>query len=174
MSKETGPGLFYILSRPKAKYEDDYHEWYNSEHGPLRLSTDFIRNGLRYRTVDLSPPVFLATYDYSRLEGFDERQYTKLRDNRSPREREVLDNKIDLLDRRFFKNLSTRGSSSDPAPVMMSVIFVVKDEHVEEMHRWYEEVSVTLHSLRRLLIPCRSTPMTSPRFLAGEGAAVFN
>ena len=167
MARETGPGLFYILSQPKPGHEDAYHEWYNSEHGPLRLTTDFVLNGYRYRSLDLDPPVFLATYDASRINGFDETQYTKLRENRSARENDVLDNKLSLLDRRFFKSLSTRGTSSGHAPIIMVVIFVVKDEHVEEMHRWYQEVS---GKQRRPVAAYlfRNIPKTSPKSLAGE------
>ena len=65
-----------------------------------------------------------------------------MREKRSAREYKVLENSVALLDRRFFKDLSTRGTASGPPPVMIVVTFVVKDEYVDEMHRWYEEVSV--------------------------------
>jgi hypothetical protein len=146
LAQEPGPGIFYVTSRPKPGHEQSFNEWYSQEHGPLRLSLDFILNGFRFRSDDVEPPLFLATYDASRLDGFAEDRYTKLRTHRSAREWDILESKIDFIDRRFYKHISTRGQADPPGPVTMSVIFVVKDAHAAEMHRWYEEVRL-LHVL---------------------------
>ena len=141
LSAESGPGYFYVLSEPKTPEDlDEIHEWYNTEHGPLRMKLDFIANGYRYKSIGKDPAVWLATYDLKKISGLAEPQYTVLRENRSSRESNVISSKISYMDRRIYKDLSSRGEADGPAPIIMSVSFVVKDEHVPELNRWYEEV----------------------------------
>lgn len=140
LAEQDGPGLLYITSEPKPGYEDEYHHWYNTEHGPLRMKLDFVKNGYRYRSIDSEPPLYLALYDLSRIGRLEEPEYTVLRDERSPREVNVIDNKLIELNRNIYKDVSCRGHDGGPAPVIMTVAFVVKREDVPEMHRWYEEV----------------------------------
>jgi hypothetical protein len=142
LSQFHGPGYFYVLSQPKSsEYLDEFHEWYNSEHGPLRLKLDFILNGYRYKSQELDPPVWLATYDLKKISGMDESKYTSLRACRSQRESALINYKLKYLDRRIYKDLSSRGRKDGPAPVILSVVFVVKNQYVDEVNRWYEEVS---------------------------------
>jgi len=140
LSKYPGPGFFFVTSRPRPGYLDEYHDWYETEHGPLRLNLDFIANGYRYKSRDLDPPLWAATYDLKRVSGLDEPQYKVLREKRSARESNLMDNKMDFIDRRVYKDISSWGHSEGPAPVIMPVTFLVKDELVEEVNRWYEEV----------------------------------
>lgn len=133
-------GFFYILSRPRPEYLEEYHEWYNTEHGPLRVKLDFVQNGYRYKCVDPDPSLFMAAYDLSRLAGLEEPEYTVLRSNRSARESEVFDKKLDWIDRRVYKDISSRGSSKGPAPVVIVVALLVRNDMIAEVHRWYEEV----------------------------------
>ena len=133
-------GLFFILSQPKQEHIPTYHEWYNTEHGPLRLQLDFVLNGYRYQCTDQkSKPIFLAIYDLSRIAGLQEPRYVALRKNRSARERNVLQTQIDWINRRVYRKISSRGTCDEPAPVVMTVALVVRDELVPEVHRWYEQ-----------------------------------
>ncbi|KIX03270.1 uncharacterized protein Z518_06822 [Rhinocladiella mackenziei CBS 650.93] len=134
------PGYFFILSRPKACLSlDEYHSWYNTEHGPLRLMLDFFPVGHRYRSRDLDPPVWLAAYDVTTLSCSEDPRYTMLRQNRSRRETRILNTGLDMLDRRIYRTLSTRGTSHGPAPVIMATTFVVREELVGELHAWYDQ-----------------------------------
>ena len=137
----AGSGFFYIPSRPKPEFLQEYHDWYNTEHGPLRLKLDFFLNGYRYRCIDPDDPtLFCAVYDLSRLSGLEEEQYTSLRSTRSAQENAVFDKKLAFIDRRVYKDIGTYGDAPVPAPVIMVVAFVVKNELVPEVHQWYEEV----------------------------------
>ena len=98
-------------------------------------------NGYRYRSVHGVPALYLAVYDLARVSGLGEPNYTVLREQRSPREAQLIGNKLNLLDRRIYKDISSRGTKTGRAPVLMTVIFKVEDEHVPELNRWYEEVS---------------------------------
>lgn len=140
LCKFNGPGYFYVLSQPKSHFLDEYHEWYNSEHGPLRLKLDFFLNGYRYKSTDpADPPIWLACYDLKKISSLDEPRYTVLREKRSEREQELLNHKLNFLDRRIYSDVSSRGRNGGPAPVVMTVAFLVANELVDEMNRWYEE-----------------------------------
>jgi len=102
----------------------------------------FFPEGSRYRSRDLDPTAWLATYDVASLACFDDPRYITLRENRSSREQKLIDHGLGQLDRRIYKNLSSRGESGGPAPVIMAVISVVKEDLVDELHAWYEEVEV--------------------------------
>lgn len=135
------PGFFHIISQPKPGQEDVYNEWYNTEHGPLRMKLDFFKTGYRYKSIGVEPPQYVAVYELSRIGGLEEPEYTILREQRSEYERDLINNKLVCLDRKVYKDVSTRGTSIGPAPLMMAVAFVVKNENVPELHKWYEEVS---------------------------------
>jgi len=135
------PGYFFVLTRPKSSLGlEEYHNWYNTEHGPLRMRLGFFPVGQRYRCRDLVPTVWLAAYDVTTLSCFADPRYQVLRENRSGRERALLGTGMDLIDRRIYSALSSRGKSRGPAPVIMAVTFRVKEDLVNELHCWYEEV----------------------------------
>ena len=45
------------------------------------------------------------------------------------------------MDRRIYADFSSRGVDRSPAAVLMVVSMVVRDELVDEVDKWYEEVS---------------------------------
>ena len=133
------PGYFAVLSEPKDEFPvKEYHDWYDTEHGPARLKLDFILNGYRYKQRDTGKEIYLATYDLSRLSGLDEPQYTELKDKKSNREKNVV-SQTKYLDRRMYKIFSERGSDKGAAPVIMYVKMIVPNEHMQELDEWYEK-----------------------------------
>lgn len=103
------------------------------------MKLDFVKSGSRYRCKD-EPSTWAALYELSRVSAVADSQYTNLRKHRSARERHVMRDMVDILDRKIYKHISTRGSSQGPAPVMTCVSFVVRQDDVDEINRWYEEV----------------------------------
>lgn len=135
-----GPGFFCVLSEPGDSLPvDEYHHWYNTEHGPARLRLDNFATGFRYKSRGREPPVWLACYELKRVSGLTEPQYTVLREKRSERERHVLQ-RMKYMDRRIYTNVSSRGVDKSPAPILLAVTMYVRSEHVDEVDRWYEEV----------------------------------
>jgi hypothetical protein len=144
LSAYKGPGFCWVLSQPGDSLPtDEYHHWYNTEHGPARLKLDNFLTGFRYKSRSPDPPVWLACYDLKRVSGLTEPQYTTLREKRSERERDVL-NRMKYLDRRIYALFSSRGVDKSPAPVLLAVKMYVKTERVDEVDRWYEEVGRAL------------------------------
>jgi len=99
-----------------------FHEWYNNEHGPTRLSIPQIfANGLRYQATDGQKPTFLASYDVTDMSQLETETYLKLRANRSPREAQTI-GQVDVV--RYFWDLV----STDQSPLFMPIEKLTNDE----------------------------------------------
>ncbi|PON25179.1 hypothetical protein TGAM01_v205865 [Trichoderma gamsii] len=98
------PGNLYVTMQPRPGLSlDQFHEWYNNEHGPTRLRLPQIfANGLRYRAADGQQPEFLATYDVTDMAHLETETYLTLRANRSPREAATI-GQVDVS--RYFYDL---------------------------------------------------------------------
>jgi pimeloyl-ACP methyl ester carboxylesterase len=98
------PGNLYVTMQPRSGLSlDQFHEWYNNEHGPTRLRLPQIfANGLRYQAVDGQQPEFLATYDVTDMAHLETETYLTLRANRSPREAATI-GQVDVS--RYFYDL---------------------------------------------------------------------
>lgn len=159
MVKMAGPGMLYVTMQPKPGLSlDQFHEWYNNEHGPTRLRLpEIFSNGLRYKATDGEEPGFLAVYDVTSMSHLETPTYTTLRENRSSREARTI-GQVDV-ERRFFDLVSTQQSPlflhieqlTDEAAeglVLISVelSFKAVDGAAEAVGKWFEEENVPLLS----------------------------
>lgn len=108
-------GMLYVTMQPKPGLSlDQFHEWYNNEHGPTRLRLHQIfTNGLRYRATDAVEPTFLAVYDVTSMSHLTTPTYTSLRENRSPREAETI-GQVDVV--RSFLDLVLSHQAAEFVP----------------------------------------------------------
>lgn len=144
-------GLLYVLSEPGRVPEEEFHDWYDNEHAPARLSVPGVRNAFRYRAADGLTPSWMACYDLD-TDALASPEYARLR-TRSPREQRVVDG-LAVLDRRVYELLDSHGA--DPAgppaspeagaPVALCVAMSTGDEAA--FHDWYlSEHIPLLHAL---------------------------
>lgn len=151
------PGILYVTMHPSSSLSHaEFHDWYNNEHGPLRLRLPFIKNGFRYRASDLSSaatastPEWMAIYDTPDMSAFNSESYLSLRGPpiQSQRERDIRPNV--LIDRRSYDLISERKSPSfkpleDVAHaaednILVSVLLTVKQgQNGEDINEWYED-----------------------------------
>ncbi|KAI0025313.1 Alpha/Beta hydrolase protein [Xylariomycetidae sp. FL0641] len=112
----ANPGMLYVTMQPKPELPiEQFHEWYNNEHGPTRLRLPQIfTNGLRYRATDGEEPTFLAAYDVTDMSHLETETYTSLRANRSPREAKTIA-QVDVT--RYFWDLRLTRQSPQFVPV---------------------------------------------------------
>ncbi|KAJ5097867.1 hypothetical protein N7532_004868 [Penicillium argentinense] len=83
------PGLLYVTMQPKGSLpEAQFHDWYNTEHGPLRLRLPFITNGFRFRATDGEQPEYVALYDITDMDELTRKTYLDLRTDLIKTERE--------------------------------------------------------------------------------------
>lgn len=144
-----GPGFLAVAIQPGANTDDTaFHEWYNTEHGPLRMRLPFITTGDRYKAIDGEKPEWSAIYDVSDLSMLEKRIYTRLREERSVREKRVMGT-FESLDRKIYSQFSVRSKEpgySGPAPVNVWVSMIIKEEDLQAFDKWYEEEHVGMLS----------------------------
>ncbi|KXJ96328.1 Alpha/Beta hydrolase protein [Microdochium bolleyi] len=117
------PGQLYVTMEPQPGLpSQQFHEWYNNEHGPTRLSIpEIFANGLRYQATDGQKPTFLAAYDVTDMSHLETETYLKLRANRSPREAQTI-GQVDVV--RYFWDLV----STDLSPLFLPIERLTNDE----------------------------------------------
>ncbi|PNS17365.1 hypothetical protein CAC42_7048 [Sphaceloma murrayae] len=150
------PGILYVTMQPKPELPfEQFEDWYNNEHGPLRLRLSFCENGFRYRATDLDGPgkgqhEWMAIYDLDDMDKLNGDEYLKLRGPPVQTQREVDIRPYLDINRRNFDLLSDRKTDDyqpveriggeDAGNVMVHVAFTVKpDQDPEEIGRWYDE-----------------------------------
>nr|OQO29968.1 hypothetical protein B0A51_02559 [Rachicladosporium sp. CCFEE 5018] len=137
----NGPGYLAVAIETGPNTDESaFHDWYNTEHGPLRLRLPFITTGDRYKASDSKQPGWSAVYDVTDLSNLNKRIYSRMREERSKREKQVMGT-FTSLDRKIYSQTSTRQKTgySGPAPVQVAVTAVLKDEDLTDFDGWYEE-----------------------------------
>jgi pimeloyl-ACP methyl ester carboxylesterase len=149
--------MLYVTMQPNPGLSvDQFHEWYNNEHGPTRLRLPQIfTNGLRYKATDGLEPTFVAIYDVTSMSHLETPTYTRLREARSEREARTI-GQVDVK-RSFLDLVSTKASDSfvpveqltneeAEGTILVSVEVTFKDVPgaEEEVAKWYQEEHVPM------------------------------
>jgi len=132
-------GLLFVFAEPGAVPDEEFHDWYDNEHAPARLSVPGIRTGYRYRALDGQRPGWLAWYELD-LAALDSPEYQVVRE-RSPREQSVV-GRLATLDRRVYELIDDQGSAAAPSPVVVSV--ALSTSRPDELGQWYRQEHVPL------------------------------
>ncbi|EPE07135.1 3-oxoadipate enol-lactonase i [Ophiostoma piceae UAMH 11346] len=151
-------GMLFVTMQPRPGLSlDQFHEWYNNEHGPTRLRLPQIfSTGQRYKASDSNNddgPPFVATYDVTDMAFLTQPIYTDLRAHRSPREAETIgqvDVKRYMFDWQSTKQLESLESVDIekevqmPGTVLVYVDVTIKEtasqeDAEKELARWYDE-----------------------------------
>lgn len=146
-------GLLYVTMQPKGSLPDtQFHDWYNIEHGPLRLRLPFITNGFRFRATDGEQPEYVALYDITDMDELTRKTYLDLRTDLIKTEREkttmaqidVGRRLYDLVDERSspdFRPLETQADddAETRGSVLIAVTTTTHPDQQAEHDRWYRE-----------------------------------
>ena len=118
-------GLFYVYTEPGTVDEAEFHDWYDHEHGPARLTVPGVGGAYRYRALDDQKPAWLALYELDGPDVIDSPEYKALGANASDRDKSVAAG-LATLDRRVYEQISEDGSPvGRPAPVILAVAMSV-------------------------------------------------
>jgi hypothetical protein len=143
MSEELG--FLFVFSDPQGSEISDaeYHDWYDNEHLPPRLTTPGFYSGVRYKALDAQNPRFAAYYEH-KPGALQSDAYKKLFAERSAREAKIFD-KI-YLSRREYKLLSTHGKAgvNKPAKVIVHAGVTPQKGAEEAFSKWYVEEHMPL------------------------------
>ncbi|KAF2094485.1 putative alpha/beta hydrolase [Rhizodiscina lignyota] len=156
-------GILYVTMAPKPSLSSArFHDWYNNEHGPLRLRHPSIfRNGFRYRATDLDDTgkgehEWMAIYDVTDMKELVKEPYTLLRQPPAESQRE-RDTKAQINISRKFFDLVKDWKSEKWTPletvkegqnrVIVQVSFYLKPGgDPAELAKWYTEEHVPMLS----------------------------
>ncbi|KAI0034170.1 hypothetical protein K488DRAFT_46084 [Vararia minispora EC-137] len=148
----SGPkALLLVFSEVGSRVPtEEYHDWYNNEHIPLRVNTSTFSSWARFQEIDGLKPVYAAYYDLESVESTKIPPYSQLAETRSEREKTIMAN-LDLVDRRLYESYtgpSLRPSSLyNPRQTARYTVLVeteVKPEAEEDFNRWYDEEHIPM------------------------------
>ena len=133
---------------------EQFHDWYNNEHGPTRLRLPFIPNGFRYRATDGLEPEFVALYDITDMAELTTDTYTSLRTPAVKSQREIDTMAQIAVDRKLYDHIGEWVSPNfkkledisavGKGNVLVSVISRVHPDKTEDFNKWYVEEHVPL------------------------------
>jgi hypothetical protein len=137
-------GLFYVYTEPGSVDEAEFHDWYDHEHGPARLTVPGFGPAYRYQALDGEKPPWLALYELDRPDVIDSPEYKALSANASDRDRSVAAG-LATLDRRVYEQISEDGSPvGRPAPVILAVAMSVPEASEDDLAAWYAEEHIPM------------------------------
>ncbi|KAJ3794667.1 hypothetical protein GGU11DRAFT_285142 [Lentinula aff. detonsa] len=143
--------------------EEQFNDWYDNEHAPLRTTVPGFLTAVRYKALDAPPkafPKWLALYDLSSRDVMQSQSYKDLRLKASDNEKQVVGN-LEVLNRRVYElfdsseSKDTASSGSDRAAKFIYVVHMQvvknKDQEQEESKfkaqedhfiRWYTSTRI--------------------------------
>jgi len=129
--------LLFVTSSPDSTISlDRYHNWYDNEHLPARLTVPGVRSALRYKSVTRNK-TFLAYYDLDSDEVLKSPEYIALNENASDEERAVKPHAG--LDRRLYKEIARVGKQAPTPPKTLLVVEMTPyPGHENEFNHWYD------------------------------------
>ena len=137
-------GLFYVYTEPGSVDEAEFHDWYDHEHGPARLTVPGFRSAYRYRALDDQKPPWLALYELDSPDVIDSPGYKALAAEASDRDKSVGAG-LATLDRRIYEQISEDGSPvGRPAPMILAVAMSVPASAEEDLAAWYTEEHIPM------------------------------
>lgn len=156
------PGLLYVTMQPQESLPDSqWHDWYNNEHGPLRLRLPFITNGFRYRATDLSSsnpaspshPEWMAMYDVTDMAAMNTETYLRLRGPEVKTDREKETMAQIKVDRKLYDYISGREmdrykkeeeAGYEEGNYLVAFTAEINEESDEEYNKWMEEEHLSM------------------------------
>jgi hypothetical protein len=135
-------GLLYVLSDPGQVPEAEFHDWYDTEHLPSRLTVPGIENAYRFAALDDQAPPWLATYDLS-LAALKSPEYQAIVANASDREKSIMSS-LAVLDRREYRLISDTGTTDGPSPALLAVALSVPPGADADLAAWYDDEHIPM------------------------------
>ncbi len=137
-------GLFYVYTDPGTVPEAEYHDWYDHEHGPARLTVPGVLGACRYRALDEAKPPWLALYELDSPGVLDGPGYAALGARASDRDKSVGAG-LATLDRRVYEQISSDGTATgEPGPVLLAVALSVPAEAEDDLAAWYTKEHIPM------------------------------
>lgn len=155
--------ILFSEMTPAEEWERRFHDWYNTEHIPIRMNAPGFERARRYR--EIGSDKCLAVYEMESADAMRTPEYQKIKEQPSEETRWMLSN-VSGFTRYTGEQIGEQkrtGLDIDPyeAPVLYSVMFEVPKEREDEFNRWYEEDHVPTLLKNGQWLACRRYKLIS-------------
>src|SRR2546422_9765071 len=120
-----GTAILFSEMTPDSSWEDEFNDWYDHEHDPLRMGVPGFRSALRY--VVPNTRNYLAIYEMDSTEVLRTPAYQSVKNNPSERTRRMLAN-VKGFTRYIGEQVGDQASQSLDAPFLLTVFFEIPSE----------------------------------------------
>lgn len=135
-------GLLFSQMQPPPTWEEDFRDWYESEHIPARMALPGFASAVRYRAVEGSPD-YLACYFIDDLDVLSTPVYQQLKSAPSERTARML-GAVTGFTRYTCAEISDTGDVGRKPGLVMVVAFAVPESDAADFDDWYEHEHVPL------------------------------
>ena len=142
MNRNAAAAMLLSQMECPASMEAEFHDWYDHEHIPERMTVPGFQSTMRYE-VEGDGPRYLARYDLEDLSALEHPDYVKVKANPSKRTEKILSS-VSLFTRYVATVFSDRRQDGAPerpeeAPYILIAAFAVPREEEKDFDAWYEE-----------------------------------
>ncbi|KAG6857058.1 hypothetical protein H0H87_010023 [Tephrocybe sp. NHM501043] len=171
----TNDGLLFVYAEcgPHVT-EQEFNDWYDNDHAPLRLALPDFSTAVRYKAVDGKTPSWLAIYDTTTPEVLQSNAYKSLSLNAPAHEKSII-SRLAFLNRRIYHRFQTiqnpKFNTATPLPAAVVLVVGMKPtslEKEEDVNNWYSEEHLALMSKVPGFIRARRFKLVSSIELAGK------
>src|SRR5438477_10357408 len=141
IARMPGNAVLFSEMTPDTSWEDEFNDWYDQEHIPLRTAVSGFRSARRYRVE--AKPNYLVVYEMDSPAVLKSPAYLSVKNNPSDRTRRMLSS-VTGFTRYIAQQTGIRTRGVNPAdgldaPYLHSVFFEVPPEGRIEFNDWYEK-----------------------------------
>ncbi|KDR85837.1 hypothetical protein GALMADRAFT_54032 [Galerina marginata CBS 339.88] len=140
----TDTGLLFVWGEvgPDAS-ADEFNDWYDNEHGPLRLTVPGFKNAIRYKATDGQTPSWVALYDLDHPSVPSSEPYKALAGKASDREKALIP-RLAVLNRAVYEKIFEQtkpglSANAFPANYVLIVQVAVPSLSEDAFNKWYNE-----------------------------------
>ena len=141
IARMQGGAILFSEMTPDASWEDEFNEWYDEEHIPVRMAVAGFRGAQRYRIRETRN--YLVVYEMDSPAVLKSPAYLSVKNNPSDRTKRMLSS-VTGFTRYIAEETGSYTRQADSAggidaPCLYSVFFAVPPERQGEFDDWYEK-----------------------------------
>lgn len=129
-------GILFSQMEPPEGWDTQFHDWYDTDHIPVRLALPGFDGATRYRAVE-GDPRFLAVYDIGDMGVLDTPAYQAIKESPTEQTTRMLGN-VHGFTRYTCEEISDTGDVGRTGDYLAVVAFAVPPADLAQFDDWYE------------------------------------
>jgi hypothetical protein len=138
MAGTRGQHLLTVYANIPAEIEDDFNQWYNTQHIPERLAIKGFQSAVRYESLK-GEPKYLALYELDDPGVLETPEYTQLRQHPNDWDKRIMP-ELKVEARNVYEQIFACGDAPQAhTPFLLSVRIDIPAAVEDDFNRWYNE-----------------------------------